>query len=185
MGAKMENTTLTRELLEKYKSDYFIETGAHHGFAIQLALDAGISDIRSVEIDYDLYEECSAKFRDDTRVTIWWGDSLDSMPEMLDDIADRITFWLDAHGGNSPTVGPIEVPLLRELELIRHHHRKDNIIMIDDVRLMGEGPWIDVTKIRVIDKILEINPSYLIVYEDSANYKGDVMIAYVPEVNND
>lgn len=176
--------TLTEEVLYFYGTNYFVETGTYRGGAVELAIEAGFSDIRSVEIDLELFEHCRERFANDTRVTLYWGDSLDRLPEMICDIDEPITFWLDAHNGNSSTSGKMYAPILKELELISHHPVKDHVIIIDDVRLMGSTEW-GVTKEDVIEAIHKINPRYVINYEDSRAAEKDIMIAIVPKEAND
>ena len=174
-------TTLTKRILETYGTDYFVETGTFHGAGVEVAIEAGMSDIRSVETHYDFFIECKNAFCDDTRVQLWHGDSLDLLPTMIEGISDRITFWLDAHDGNSPTSGKNRAPLLEELKIIGQHPVKDHVILIDDVRLFGIGFWEGVTQINVVNAILAINPNYVVIYEDSSAFSEDILVAYVDE----
>jgi hypothetical protein len=178
-------TTLTKDLLEKYGTDYFVETGTFHGAGVDVAIAAGMSDIRSVETHYDFFAECKDRFCDDTRVQLWHGDSLDLLPMIIENISDRITFWLDAHDGNSPTSGKKRAPLLEEIEIIGQHPIKDHVILIDDVRLFGVGFWEGVTQIGVINALLKINPNYVVIYENSSAYPEDILVAYVDDRNTD
>jgi len=176
-----ESVTLPKALLEKYYSEYFVETGSFYGGAIQLAIECGFSDIRSIEVDPDLYAHCCDRFRHDLRVGLFLGDSARELPFVIEDIDDRITFWLDAHAGNSPTVGETLAPLLKELDIIARHPRRDHIIMIDDVRLFGKNYWGLVTEKAVLGGLRDINPDYKIVYENSKLYPDDILVAYVSE----
>jgi len=46
------------ELFQKYPNPVFIETGSCHGTGIQQALDAGFTEIYSIELSSIFYEEC-------------------------------------------------------------------------------------------------------------------------------
>lgn len=183
--ANEESVTLPKDLLIRYYSDYFVETGSFFGGAIQTAIDAGFSEIRSIEVDPELYLYCQNRFMYDTRVTLYLGDTLEELPRVIADISDRITFWLDAHYGNSPTQGEDPTPLLRELSIIKEHPRHDHILLIDDVRLFGKNGWDRVTKFSVLETILEINPRYEIAYMDSKLFPQDILVAYIPEDTDD
>lgn len=177
--------TLPLEVLQKYGTEYFVETGSFTGGAIEEAINASFSDIRSVEIDPGMYATCVDRFANDTRVTLYFGDSLDLLPEMIDDIDEKITFWLDAHAGNSPTAGRLAAPLLEELDIIAKHKRRDHVLLIDDVRLFGKRGWDFVTKYEVLERILAINSKYAIVYENSKGFERDILVAYIPEDEGD
>lgn len=181
----MGSITLPRAVLEQYGTDFFVETGSFTGGAIETAIEAGFSDIRSVEIDPSMYATCVEKFRHDLRVTLYFGDSLALLSEMIADISDPITFWLDAHAGNSNTSGRVPYPLLEELEIIAEHPVKNHVIMIDDVRLFGKGGWKDVTRFKVLDKLLAINRDYEITFVDSNGFQSDILIAHLLEDEDD
>lgn len=183
MGDK--SVTLPIELLYKYHNDYFVETGSFEGGAIQAAIDAGFSDIRSIEVDPGYFDHCSNRFQHDLRVTLFLGDSLELLPKMIEDITDPITFWLDAHYGNSPTNGSDPTPLISELQLIGQHPVKSHTIMIDDIRLFGKSGWEKITKFGVIDALLKINNKYEIVFENSLGYENDIIVAYIVEGEDD
>jgi len=170
--------TLTEELLLLYGTDYFVETGTFKGGAVKMAIEAGFSDIRSIDVDEAMYLAAVERFNNDSRVTLYHGDSLKLLSEMIADITEPITFWLDAHDGNAGS-GSVQAPLLEELRIIGEHCVKDHVILIDDVQLMGKSFWHDVTKEKVEEAIKKINPLYQIYYEDSRAYKRDILVAVV------
>lgn len=132
-----------------------------------------------MEIDPELFNYCFERFYDDLRVRLYFGDSLEQLPIMIKEISDPITFWLDAHAGNSATAGKIYAPLLQELDIIATHDVKSHIILIDDVRLFGHGFWTMISKEKVEYIIHKINPNYSIEYCDSKGYKNDILVAMV------
>jgi heterodisulfide reductase subunit A-like polyferredoxin len=67
-------------------------------------------------------------------------------------------------------------PLLDELEVIKNHPVKNHTIMIDDIRCCGTDYFDFITKEQLENKIKEINPKYVITYEDSWEPK-DILVA--------
>jgi len=106
----------------------------------------------------------------DDRLTLCHGDSAYELESVMQKINEPCCFWLDAHGGATKYASSEEVPLLKELEVIKNHHIKDHIIAIDDAHLFGSEQYdksgnivcdySHVTFDIVKEKILEINPSY-------------------------
>jgi hypothetical protein len=95
--------------------------------------------------------------------------------KILDEIDEPVTFWLDAHyqGGQQP--GDTRAPIKDELKIIKNHHIKTHMIMIDDVRLFQSYG----TSVNEVTKLmLDINPDYTI--ERKLGIKeGDVIVAYI------
>lgn len=126
---------LTKELLEKYKTNYFIETGTHSGRAVMMALELGIPHIRSVEVWERLYREFKEQLGSNEFVTLYHGDSPDTLPTMLADVHESAVIFLDAHAAvdGKDRVQYGKSPVLFELQAIRQHHLKNHIIMVDDI----------------------------------------------------
>jgi len=60
------------------------------------------------------------------------------LPELLNNINEPVTIYLDAHySGGTTAFGEEEVPLLFELEILKNR-KYDDIIIIDDCRLLGK-----------------------------------------------
>lgn len=100
---------------------------------------------------------------------------------MIAEIDEPITFWLDAHAGNSATAGRIYAPLLHELEIIGAHKIKDHVILIDDIRLFGQGIWVNISVDKVMAIIRAINPKYTFRFCDSRGYPQDILVAVVED----
>jgi len=160
-------------------NNIFIETGAYIGDGIQLAHDAGFKQIISIEIAPQFVEKCNARFKGNNNIKLVLGDSADVLWDVIKDINEPITFWLDGHysGGNLPT-GKYLSPLIQELETIKQHQIKSHTILIDDVRC-----WRDMNNIyhnnfnvsTLTQKILEINPNYKIEFIDGIQTFGEVL----------
>lgn len=157
---------LTKELLEKYKTNYFIETGTHSGRAVMMALELSIPHILSVEVWEKLYREFKEQLGENEAVQLYHGDSPDMLPEMLEDVKEPAVIFLDAHaavdGKDREQYG--KSPVLFELEAIAKHPVKNHIIMVDDIDDFDAGQYDDVkgpiTSTMIKDKIKEINPDY-------------------------
>jgi len=165
-----------------FKNNYFVETGTFGGSGIKLALKAGFSYVRSIEAVKSLYDAAVARFRNDSRVKIWFGDSATDLWDMIKDINEPITFWLDAHIFPPRADGGKNCPLMEELEQIKQHSIKTHTILIDDMHCAGTAAFDGLTIEDLIAKLLEINPEYQITYVpggDDGEYPHNVMVASV------
>ena len=162
-------------IFKKYMNPVFIETGSFKGHGIQHALDAGFSQIYSMEILPRYYHYCSVRFEEDANIYIMHGDSTNILTNLLPRIDKRITFWLDAHLSSLPNVS--SCPLLQELEIIRNHHIKNHTILIDDLRdwnIPTYGFNVETLK----ERILLINKDYKFLLEDG-HVPNDILVGYV------
>ena len=165
----------------------FVETGSHIGDTIRMALDYGFKEVRSIELDDKHWKMCAKRFalRDipdpifgndlnmqtvpETRVKLYKGKSEDKLEEVIADVDDKIVFWLDAHHSGEGTAGSFDTcPLIKELETIKNHPRKDHIILIDDVNHFLDETQkcygISVDEELIHDKIRSINKDYTITW---------------------
>ena len=157
----------------KYSST-LIETGTHIGTSIQAALDAGFSEIRSVELYEPSYLYSLKRFEGDKRVKLFFGKSTDLLPEMIKDIPIPSVFWLDAHPSGPGTAmheqwleGDPEADqaliLRREVAIIIEHGK--HVILIDD-----QNTW--------------DNASHLALMIEN-KYPGDYSFSMIDEVFHD
>src|SRR5580658_2259225 len=88
-------------LLTHYPNKYFIETGTYRSDAVALALDAGFEHIRTIDIDPAAAEFCANRFwlskNTHLDVKCYTGDSAVMLWEMIRDVQEPMTFWLDSH----------------------------------------------------------------------------------------
>ena len=176
----MIKTTLKKEVIQKYMSPYFFETGTANGDAVRLALEVGFEKIFSVEIDENLYNENCEKFKkeiDEKRVFLFLGDTFYLLPEIIEKHIDKqCTFWLDAHQDFGPG-GVKRCPLLDELDHIKNKKELNHVFLIDDRRMFGGDWWgAGITEDIVINKIKEIDQEYIITFEDGIQ-PNDVITA--------
>jgi hypothetical protein len=135
------------------RGEVFIETGCAGGDGIRAALGVGFKSVISIELDHVCVELARVRFAA-APVTILHGDSVRILPQVLAELEEPATIWLDAHpkGGS---------PVLVELRLLAMSHIRCHTILIDDRRLM-HGEWRDVTEGAVRQALLEVNPQYTI-----------------------
>lgn len=115
---------LSAEILAKYGDkvgrELFIETGSFEGDGIQAALDAGFKEVIGIEHATRLAGFCAARFAKDARVTIFHGDSILALPQLLSQLANRRALvCLDAHFNTALAAGAgLPCPLLAELAAV-------------------------------------------------------------------
>jgi hypothetical protein len=95
-------------------------------------------------------------------------------------------FFLDAHVDNENIKNyKNRCPLFHELEAIKSIERKDNIILIDDLRIIKKKfPWGE-TSYGNIDFLQQIKNTILTINKDykfdelNGHIPGDVLLAYI------
>ena len=176
-----------KNLLAEYPNRYFVETGSYRGDAIQLALEAGFTDIRSIDIDPENTKFCKYRFDLIPRIDqvmhpikLYTGDSAFQLWDMIKDIPEPITFWLDSHSQlfeDEPVLGE-DFPLLWELLQITKHPVKTHAILIDDILMMTHPDVTGWCRKDIEDKLLLINPAYKFQYVANP-VKNNLLIATV------
>lgn len=161
-----------------FPNNYFVETGSYYGNGIQSALEAGFKNIISIEITEKYFKHCSNRFKNNSNVQVIFGDSVKKLPEVINNIHEPITFYLDGHWDfdEEETRGVFDFPLYPELEIIRVHPVKTHTIIIDDVRLI-DSLW-NLSTDLIVKKLLWINPDYKLEFFDGYAEK-DVLVAHV------
>jgi hypothetical protein len=119
------------------KSNHYIETGTYLGDGIKCVVN-NYQNIHSIELSEKWYYYNIDQFKDYSNVNMYLGDSKKVLPDLLNDIHEPVTIYLDAHySGGTTAFGEEEVPLLFELEILKNR-QEDDIIIIDDCRLLGK-----------------------------------------------
>ncbi len=159
----------------------------------KLALKCNFEKVYCIEIRDDWVELGFEVFKDDiykNRYKLIKDDSVNLSRHINNncDFEKKTLFFLDAHVDN-PDIHNFKYicPLFFELDAIGQLSRKDNVICVDDVRILKEMyPWGE-TKFGNInyvesikDKIRTINPNYKFSYLNG-HIENDVLIAYVEE----
>ena len=172
----------TNELLP-FVTNVFIETGTYQGDTLQLIANNNIKPkiIHSLELSQVFYNNCIKRFQNNPRINIHYANSKTDLTNIITNINENITFWLDSHWSGVPDIGcdpETRCPVLFELEQIKQHPIKTHTIMIDDMRLMDNDHF-PVTKDEIVKKLRDINPNYNIKYFNDYCSKDDVLVAYI------
>jgi len=181
------------ELRVKHNCVNFFETGLwdpRSDVSSRKALSCGFDKVYCIEIRKDWVELGNDVFKDYILKGIYnlYLDDSTNMKKYLtaDTFKNKTIFFLDAHVDNSNIHNyKKKCPLFEELEAIKTIDRKDNIILIDDLRIIRNAfPWgetsyghIDFLK-QIKELILTINPDYKFATLDG-HITDDVLIAYV------
>lgn len=171
---------LNLDYLSRYgNGKVFIETGTYMGDTVKLALNAGYEKIHSIELDPELYDRAFDMFKHNDHISIWFGDSIDCLKNILESLDEPATFWLDAHASGDLVGGKSGgSPVVDELKLIKNHGKNYHTIFIDDKRLFGSAEWSFVKEDDAMNLLKEINPEYNIYYLDG-HIPCDVICASV------
>lgn len=152
-------------------SQTFIETGTSDGAGVQEALKAGFKRIRSVELSPQYYKKCKTRFAGNKKVQLFYGNSTDILPLMLDGIKGTAVIWLDAHPSGPGSAGHSDLMekgdfsefnqhniLKKELKIILS--RGLHVILIDDQQGLNS-----LTK-QYMDICNSYNPNYRFQFYD-------------------
>jgi hypothetical protein len=178
----MTTPTSTNKLLNfaefRNFSPVYVETGTCYGGSVEKALSAGFKHVLSVEVFEKFYLHCLDKFKDNTKVALFFGKSDEMLPEMLENVRERAVFFLDAHPAGPNTGGHDDLMqkgeksefhqdyiLTKELQTILAHG-KEHLIIIDDQN--GMNPENE----HYMKMILEANPNYVFYFYDEQ--AGDI-----------
>lgn len=135
----------------------FIETGTYMGDTCVIASEI-FENVYSIEIVEKLYIECVKRMRTERlgNVHLYLGDSVETIPEIIEELEGTTVWFLDAHqsGPDTGNNGVEWVPLMKELDLILS--LKDvtgDLIIIDDVRLFDNAwDWKGITEKNIREK---------------------------------
>jgi hypothetical protein len=189
----MPNLTLRfYNLTKTIKTRHYIETGTYLGDGIKCVLN-NYENIHSIELSEKWYKYNREQFNNNNNVKMYFGDSKKILPQLLNDINEPITIYLDAHySGGTTALGEESNPLLFELEILKNRNY-DDIIIIDDCRLLGKkgvfgcGPnhpiyptteydWSDITENNIINLIKE---GYVLLKNDNCIYTDGAVDQYI------
>ena len=178
--------TLTKNIFNKYKyeHDIFIETGTYKGGSVELALQCNFKKIYTIDISTQHKLECETKFENQLKskqVELLFGDTVDILPSVINNITKPCLFWLDSHFDIHADIrGKFDCPILHELDIIHLSNIKSHTIMIDDLRIFkrqsewGVGIYIE----EIEQKLKNINPFYKFYYENGWE-ENDILIAKI------
>ena len=171
----------------------FIETGTEYGNGYESAIQAGFTDIHSIEID-EKFVRWNEKYLkavpppEGVTISIEWGDSLEKLPNRLKSTEESFLLFLDAHwsaegymGENMQTFLPKELKMIYDFRDKFTDEFKDSVIIIDDINHFLPDPRQDLMeqsmKRNFCDEVYrllrEINPHFHILLFDSKSGNGN------------
>lgn len=166
-----------------FPNHYFVETGTAGGNGIELARKTGLfTEIYSMEIDESHIAFARSRFPFESHIHIIHGDSSRDLEALIKPFDRPITFWLDAHHGEPSPGRKSNLSLMQELDQIRRHPIKVHTILIDDLHCCGTVLFDFLTREQIVQKVLQINPSYNINYingGDEGEYPNNILVARV------
>jgi len=119
----------------------FIETGTYLGDMVE-ATRRHFDHVWSIELGDDLYDAASRRFRAWPTVTIVHGNSAIALAEILAGLSGPCLFWLDGHfSGGITARGLLDTPIIAELDSVLQRSGLDDVLLIDDARLFGQGDY--------------------------------------------
>jgi hypothetical protein len=184
-------------LRKEHECVNYFETGLYDprcGVSIRNALSCGFEKVFCIELREDWVElgnEVLKDYINTNRLKLYLDDSANMKKYVNDDnFKNKTIFFLDAHIDGAFTSHQsnykFRCPLFEELEAIKSIQRNDNIILIDDLRIIrtlfpwGEGSYGNIDFIEKIKSIiLTINKDYKF-GTLNGEIEDDVLIAYIP-----
>ena len=171
----------------------YFETGLYDprcDVSSKIALSCNFDKVYCIEIRKDWVEMGNDIFKEHImtgKYNLYLDDSVNMKKYLMtDDFKNKTIFFLDAHVDNMNIYNYIKkCPLFDELEAIKSLERKDNLILIDDLRIIknsfpwGEQSYGNINFLEQIkNTILTINKDYKF---DTLNghIEDDVLLAYV------
>lgn len=150
---------LVRDYVKRFFIDTFIETGTYTGDMVT-DIAPHVKKVYSIELDEKLYEFARERFRDNSHIHLYQGDSGEILPKILStsDIKEPCLFWLDAHySGGITAKGDTDTPVLKELSAILESPY-DHVILIDDARCYVGDDYPTIETIR--DIVHKVRPDW-------------------------
>lgn len=151
----------------------FVECGSAGGQGIQAALEAGYSQIHSVDINPACVQECIQLYKNYPNVFITHGDCGQWLETTLNQLNKPCAIYMDANGWAQET----ESPYHASIRALKRHGRKDHIVVVDDMNHNNSSRAGMMQDLRrslnsdsdqdVIKQLVTVNPNYYLYLEDS------------------
>ncbi len=166
--------TSSVDIFSRYKNEckILIETGCWMGDGVDRAFQSGFEKVYTCDINPELIFNVKEKFSDKNLIAEV-EESQNFIEKSLSEINEKVVIFLDAHfmpiQENRPDLGFGEItvkdgvdpcPLMKELEIIKNHHIKDHVILIDDFQCFDTWMFDYLQFDDILDYIKTINPQY-------------------------
>ena len=179
------------QLRKQFDCKNWFETGLwdpRANVSSKIALSCGFDKVFCIELMQKWVDLGKEVFKDEIasgRYTLIQDDST-NMQNYLGDscFSNKTMFFLDAHVDHPDINGyKKKCPLFEEIEAIKQLPRKDNVILVDDLRLIswfwGETSYGNINFLDAIKfQIQTINPAYKF-GTLNGHVDNDILIAYV------
>jgi hypothetical protein len=153
--------SINLEFLQELRDDYtkfscFIETGTFYG-ETTFQLEPYFQKVYTIEYSETLYNKTKSNYTGN-KINFLLGDSSVVFETLLPTIEDNCVFFLDGHwSGGETGKSSKDCPLVEEITHINNLCKGEAIIIIDDFRLFGLGPYDGCEDWRQINKENLIN----------------------------
>jgi hypothetical protein len=170
----------------------FVETGTYLGDST-LKAATQFQKVYSIELSPELFKKAQTRFKKNSRITLYQGDSCEQLPHIISEITGKTVYFLDAHYSLGQTAqGSQNTPILAELACIQKAGITDAIIIIDDIRMFytprikNTNSFIDgyPNLNQIVETILSINSTYqcACIYDTLVAFPADEKITVSPVV---
>jgi len=147
MLSPVGKVNLLRETASAHGLRTMVETGIYSGHGSSMEM----LDLCPTVYHLDFQHlNCADAIRACPSATVVCGDSRWTLPTVCRSLIEPALFWLDAHliDVDGPLVDLYPCPLLDELEAIWTYGPVGSVILIDDLRLMGDNGWPTMQRLR-------------------------------------
>lgn len=177
-------SSILQELRSFFDIEVFVESGTYMGNTTRVASQI-FREAHSVELFPEFYSRAVERFKNDSNITLYLGNSGAILPEIISHCRGRILFYLDGHfDGGSSGKGVTNTPILEELAAIKMGQKGDSLILIDDISDFQDSLYpqeIQNTCFegypdlkQLIEELLEINSRYQFCF------LGNALLAFPP-----
>lgn len=161
MGAapSLETQRIVREYAELFSIKTMVETGTFRGDMVNAQRNL-FDKIFSIELDENLARKAQKRFRNLKHISIYQGDSVKVLPEIIKQIDVACLFWLDAHfSGGITAKSDVDTPIIKELSCIFDNCYQDYVILIDDARhFVGRNDYPTIEQLK--ERALQRHPDW-------------------------
>lgn len=144
-----------QKTLEFFRSKFnlrvLVETGTYKGDMVE-AMRGKFEKIYSIELGQDLCRDAQERFKNNTDIEIFCGNSEKVLNDLIPKLDKPTLFWLDAHFSRGITAkADLDTPVVKELETILRNKMSGWVILIDDAVLFnGTNDYPTIEMVRKI-----------------------------------
>lgn len=157
----------------RFEVPALIETGTYHGDMVE-AVRPYFERVWSIELGDELHAAAARRFSAWPSVTIIHGDSGVVLRDLAAEVSGPCLFWLDGHFSAGVTArGDVDTPIVAELDSVLGRSGWNDVVLIDDARLFGQGDYPSLSWIQ--QRVADARPGWRFQVRD------DIIRAHRPE----